>query len=238
MTSSPRRQRVRDATLRELISVSREILTSQGVDGLTIRAVAREMGMTPPGIYRYFDSHRKLMDAVIIDTLEELTEYISSTISEVDKADTAGRLIVASRALRHWAVEHAQEFQLALVASSPEEEDESVGEARRQVGGLFGDVFVDVWHDYGLSASVPGTISADTEALADRLLERLQIPLPSTQAAVTFTRCWLRLFGVVCVESLGLARAMGDHGGALFEAELADLVRMLGLPESVLNTAR
>ncbi|MEV6984553.1 TetR/AcrR family transcriptional regulator [Sphaerisporangium sp. NPDC051017] len=237
MTSSPRRQRVRDATLRELISVSREILTSQGPDALTIRAVAREMGMTPPGIYRYFDSHRKLMDAVIIDTLEELTEYINSAISQLDKADTAGRLIVASRALRHWAVEHAQEFQLALVVSSPEEEDASVGEARRQVGGLFGDVFVDVWHDYELSASVPG-ISSDTEALADRLLERLQVPLPSTEAAVTFTRCWLRLFGMVCVESLGLTRAMGDHGGALFEAELADLARMLGLPESALNTGR
>ncbi|GII86773.1 TetR family transcriptional regulator [Sphaerisporangium siamense] len=238
MSSTSRRQRVRDATLRELMAVSREILTTQGAEALTIRAVAREMGMTPPGIYRYFDSHRKLMDAVIVDILDELTEYIASATDEQDKSETARRLIAASRALRRWAVEHVPEFQLALVVATPEDDDAVVRQARAQVGALFGDIFLHVWHEYGTSATVPGIHPAASEALADRLLERLQIPLPSSEAAVAFTRCWLRLFGMVCVESLGLTRVIGDHSGALFEAELSDLARMLGLPESALEAGR
>ncbi|TLP54001.1 TetR/AcrR family transcriptional regulator [Microbispora triticiradicis] len=237
MTVSLRRQRVRDATLRELISVSRGILTDQGAEALTIRAVAREMGMTPPGVYRYFDSHRTLLDAVVVAVLEELTEHIVSAVDHVDAADTAGRLIAASRALRNWAVGHGAEFHLSWFVSSPDE-GASVGRARRQVGRLFADVFSGVWRDYGPAPLPPEQLSPATERPARRLLEQLETELPSPSAAVAFTRCWLRLYGMVSVESLGLTRAIGDDAGELFEAELADLARTLGLPATALGTGR
>ncbi|WBB78431.1 TetR/AcrR family transcriptional regulator [Micromonospora sp. WMMD882] len=234
-----RRQRVRDATLRELISVSRDILTSEGIEALTIRAIARKMGMTAPGIYRYFGSHRDLIDAVIVATLDELTEHISTEVEQVDRGDTAARLIVASRALRRWAVEHSREFQLSLiVAGPPGEEDAQVSQARRQVGGLFGIIFAELWNEYEVPAAEPEGHSAATRALAGRLLHRLEVPLPNGLAAITFTRCWLRLYGVVCLESMGLTRSIGDEAGVLFEAELADLARLLGLPESALDAGR
>ncbi|KAA9381395.1 TetR/AcrR family transcriptional regulator [Microbispora cellulosiformans] len=235
MTVSLRRQRVRDATLRELISVSRGILTSQGAEALTVRAVAREMGMTPPGVYRYFDSHRTLTDAVVVAILEELTAHIAGTVDQIDTADTAGRLVAASRALRHWAVEHAAEFHLSWFVSSPEE-GASVSRARRQVGRLFADLFSGVWRDHGPSPLPPGQPSPATETPARRLLEQLETELPSAAAAVAFTRCWLRLYGMVSVESLGLTRAIGDDAGELFEADLADLARTLNLPATALST--
>ncbi|MDG4764524.1 TetR/AcrR family transcriptional regulator [Solwaraspora sp. WMMD406] len=231
-----RRQRVRDATLRELVAVSRDILNSQGTEALTIRAVAREMGMTAPGVYRYFGSHRDLMDAVIVAILDELTEYISTEVGQVDPSDTAARLIVASRALRHWAVEHCREFQLSLIVTIPPEEDDAlVSQARRQVGGLFGAIFAELWNEYDIPAAEPQRHPAATKALAERLLQRLEVPLPNSLAAMTFTRCWLRLYGVVCMESMGLTRTIGDEAGVLFEAELADLAQQLGLPESALD---
>ncbi|MEU6412932.1 TetR/AcrR family transcriptional regulator [Microbispora sp. NPDC046933] len=229
---------MRDATLRELIAVSREILTSQGVEALTIRAVAREMGMTPPGVYRYFDSHRALLDAVIVAILDELTEHISARVGEVDETDTAGRLVVASRALRCWGVEHPREFHLSLVVSPPEEESQAVGQARRQVGKLFGEIFAEVWRDHGSASPAPWPGEPRIEPLAERLVRMLEIVMPSAPAAVAFTRCWTRLYGMVCLESLGLPRVIGDETGELFEAELADLARMLGLPEAALSTGR
>ncbi|GIH65778.1 MULTISPECIES: TetR/AcrR family transcriptional regulator [Microbispora] len=229
---------MRDATLRELISVSREILTTQGVEALTIRAVAREMGMTPPGVYRYFDSHRALLDAVIVAILDELTEFVAARVGEVDEADTAGRLVVASRALRRWGVDHPREFHLSLVVSPPEEESQAVVRRRGQVGRLFGDIFAGVWRDYGRTSSAPWLREPRIEPLAERLVQILEITMPSTTAATAFTRCWMRLYGMVCLESLGLPRIIGDEAGDLFEAELADLARALGLPEAALNSGR
>lgn len=233
-----RRQRVRDATLRELISVSREILTSKGAEALTIRAVAREMGMTPPGIYRYFDSHRALVDAVIVAILDELTEFVAARIGEVDEADTARRLVVASRALRCWAIEHAREFHFSLVVASQEQENPAVARARRQVGRLFADVFAGVWRDHGVDSPADRSRRPRIEPLAERFAQGLEISLPSTPATVAFTRGWLRLYALVCVESLGLTRAIGDEAGDLFEAELADLARALGIPDAALNPGR
>ncbi|MGC4893665.1 TetR/AcrR family transcriptional regulator [Micromonospora sp. DT31] len=233
-----RRQRVRDATLRELISVSRDILASQGAEALTIRAVAREMGMTAPGVYRYFGSHRDLMDAVLVATLDELTEYISSEVDRIDPGDTAGRLVVASRALRRWAVEHSREFQFSLIIPVSPEEGTPVRQARRQVGGLFAVIFADLWNEYDIPEMQPQSHVADTATLAERLLQRLAVPLPNSLAAITFTRCWLRLYGVVCLESMGLTRSIGDEAGLLFEIELADLARELGLPKSALDAGR
>lgn len=237
-TSSPRRQRVRDATVRELITVSRGILQDHGIDALTIRAVAREMGMTAPGVYRYFASHRCLINAVIVASLEELTEYIASAVAELDPGDSAGKLIAASRALWRWGVQHAREFQLSLIASDPGQVDPAVSRARGQVGKLFAELFAEVWREYRPREVDLGAALPEIEVLAKRLLKRLQVPLPSASAEIMFTRCWLKLYGMVSIEALGLTRSIGDETGVLFEAELADLARMLGLPESAMDSGR
>jgi len=52
-----RRDRLRAATVQEIKQTARRLLVSQGPDAVTLRAIAREMGMTAPGLYRYFSSH-------------------------------------------------------------------------------------------------------------------------------------------------------------------------------------
>jgi len=55
-----RRDRLRAATMEEIIQTARRLLVSSGPEAMTLRAIAREMGMTAPGLYRYFDSHEEL----------------------------------------------------------------------------------------------------------------------------------------------------------------------------------
>ena len=56
-----RRERIREATLIEIRTVARELLVRHGSSAVTINAVAREMGMSGPALYRYYASHEELV---------------------------------------------------------------------------------------------------------------------------------------------------------------------------------
>ena len=62
-----RRDRVRAATIEEIKQTARRLLVTRGPDAVSLRAIAREMGMTAPGLYRYFDSREVLIRAVVAD---------------------------------------------------------------------------------------------------------------------------------------------------------------------------
>jgi AraC-like DNA-binding protein len=55
--SPSRRDRLRAATTQEIIQTARRLLVEQGAEAVSLRAIAREMGMTAPALYRYFGSH-------------------------------------------------------------------------------------------------------------------------------------------------------------------------------------
>jgi AcrR family transcriptional regulator len=77
-TTLSRRDRVRAATVTEIKDTARRILVAEGPDGLSLRAIAREMGMTAPALYRYFPSREDLIGALIADLYDELTAAIST----------------------------------------------------------------------------------------------------------------------------------------------------------------
>ncbi len=83
-TTLSRRDRVRAATVTEIKDTARRILVAEGPDGLSLRAIAREMGMTAPALYRYFPSREDLIGALIADLYDELTAAVSTA------AGTAG----------------------------------------------------------------------------------------------------------------------------------------------------
>ena len=58
-----RRDRVRAATTQEILQTARKLLVEDGPAAISLRAIAREMGMTAPALYRYFGSHDELLEA-------------------------------------------------------------------------------------------------------------------------------------------------------------------------------
>ncbi len=91
-TTLSRRDRVRAATVTEIKDTARRILVAEGPDGLSLRAIAREMGMTAPALYRYFPSREDLIGALIADLYDELTAAISTAAGTAGDAagDAAG----------------------------------------------------------------------------------------------------------------------------------------------------
>jgi AcrR family transcriptional regulator len=75
-----RRDRLRAATIEEIIQTARRLLVQSGPEAVSLRAIAREMGMTAPGLYRYFGSHEELLRHVIAGIFTELGEDIHQAI--------------------------------------------------------------------------------------------------------------------------------------------------------------
>ena len=81
---------LRAETVREIKQTARRVLVEQGVDGLALRAVAREMGMTAPALYRYFDSREDLVEHVVADLYDELSDVLEAARDAAGPATRAG----------------------------------------------------------------------------------------------------------------------------------------------------
>src|SRR5215213_5276949 len=124
-----RRDRARAETLREIKDTARRVLVEQGVDGLALRAVAREMGVTAPALYRYFTSREDLVEHVVADLYDELTDVLEAARDAESPELPGARILAVSRAFRTWATTHPAEF--GLLFGSPAQ---SVGIDENGVG--------------------------------------------------------------------------------------------------------
>lgn len=107
----------RKAIETDILRVGREHLARYGAAGLSLRAVARELGMVSSGVYRYVESRDELLTRLIIRAYTSLGEDVSTAHSQVDPRDLEGRWDAIGRAVRSWAVANPHDF--ALVYGSP-----------------------------------------------------------------------------------------------------------------------
>jgi AcrR family transcriptional regulator len=59
-----RRARRRQETIEEILDIAQEVMTEEGVNGLSLSEVARRLGVQPPSLYKYFDSLMAVYDAL------------------------------------------------------------------------------------------------------------------------------------------------------------------------------
>jgi AcrR family transcriptional regulator len=117
MKKSDRRQRRRQATIEEIKAIARQQIAEEGTTGFSLGAVARTMGLTPPALYRYFDSRDDLVTTLIIEAYDSMGEAMETAAAGLPEDDTAGRLLALMRAYRGWALEHPEAYALMYGAS-------------------------------------------------------------------------------------------------------------------------
>ena len=244
-TSAPatRRARQRAATVTEIKQTARGLLVRDGPEALTLRAIAREMGMTAPALYRYFASYEELVGALCLDLLDDLTASLERARDLVPSPDPMDRLVATCREFRRWALAHPREFQFVFAWIGPSRADgaptgSAASAAPTGPAGLeqpemdisFGRVFLDLFAE--LWAQRPFPVPSDAE-LSPALVSQLRafavqvgIELPAGLLA-TFISSWVRLYGAVTIEVFGhLGFALQDPE-PMFEAILSELARTL-----------
>ena len=231
-----RRERARADTVLEIKRTARRVLVEHGVDGLALRAVARQMGMTAPAIYRYFSSRENLVDNVVADLYGELCDVLEAVRDAAAPATPGVQLLHVSRAFRTWATTHRPEFGLLFGSAGQQvlpEDAHDHGDRPSQLGGArFGAVFAELVARIYLEQGFEVPEESDLDpALAAQLREwcaKLPVPLPLGVVHV-FLGCWIRLYGLVCMEIFGHLRFALHDAQPMFEAELRSLAEVLGV---------
>lgn len=97
--------------------MARRHLVEHGAAALSLRAVARDVGMVSSAVYRYVASRDELLTRLIIDAYDSLGTAVEATEHTPPRGDVRQRFVRAATAVRNWALDHPHEY--ALVYGSP-----------------------------------------------------------------------------------------------------------------------
>jgi AcrR family transcriptional regulator len=232
-----RRDRVRAATVEEIKTTARGLLVADGPEAVTLRAIGRAMGMTAPALYRYFGSREDLVKHVCGDIFTEIAAEIHGAIIKAGQAtggDMTAKMIAACRAFRIWGLAHRPEFGLLFGTPLPGLEavhDDVIDECADKFSNEFLGLFYELWIKHPFPVPADDEIEPGLLAQLTRYRDALGVDLPAG-AALTFLRCWVRLYGTVSLEVFGHLGFALEDPAAMFDYTLAELAELVGLDYS------
>jgi AcrR family transcriptional regulator len=236
------RERVRAELSREIREEARRQLAASGADGLSLRAVAREVGMVSSALYRYYPSRDDLLTALIIDAYNALGAAAEGAIAAAQAGPAGDRWTAACHAVRDWALANPHEY--ALIYGSPvpgyRAPEATTGPAAR-VPLAFVGVLRDALASGEIGGEVGGTgallpVTGPLAAQADALSAALARPVPCPGEAalppdvlVRAVIAWTQLFGMISFELFGQFVGSFEPADALFGHAAAQLAAFVGL---------
>jgi len=230
------RERARAELTREIKEEARRQLAETGAHGLSLRAVARELGMVSSALYRYFPSRDDLLTALIIDAYDALGEAAETAIAASAKPRVGW--LAACHAIRGWALAHPHEY--ALIYGSPvpgyRAPQATVGPASR-VPLAFMGVLRDAVAGGDMPAGDDGAVTgpglggalADQAAAIAALATAPGAPAVPAEVVVRAVIAWTQLSGMISFELFGQFVGSFEPADALFEYAVAHLAAFVGL---------
>ncbi|MFG1702467.1 TetR/AcrR family transcriptional regulator [Nonomuraea sp. M3C6] len=223
------RERVRAELTREITDIARRQLATEGAGGLSLRAVAREMGMVSSAIYRYFPSRDDLLTALIIDGYNALGQAVERAEADGPRDDFPRRWLTACRAVRDWAVAHPHEYALLYGSPVPgyQAPQDTIAARARDVTVL-GRIISDAWRAGAVRA--PATeppAELEAEAAAFRTL------MPGVPDSVIWhaISAWTALYGWVSFEVFGQFNNTIEDRRTAFEHSMRLMASVMGLAQ-------
>ncbi|WP_028811950.1 TetR/AcrR family transcriptional regulator [Streptomyces flavidovirens] len=227
-TTRGARERARTEVTAAIKEEARRQLAAEGAAKLSLRAVARELGMVSSALYRYFPSRDDLLTALIVDAYDAVGAAAETALAR-RSARTDGhpaRWVAVCRAVRAWALAHPHEY--ALIYGSPvpgyTAPTTTVGPASR-VGRTLISVARDAHLDSGLA--VP-PLAAALRPEAERLAADVAPDLPPPVVAA-LVAAWSQLFGLISFEVFGQFNRIVEDRDRFFDHCAMSLAHAVGL---------
>ncbi|WP_193103280.1 TetR/AcrR family transcriptional regulator [Brachybacterium sp. FME24] len=210
---TPIRERFREQVRDDVKTIALEQLADGGAQAISLNAIAKELGVSGPALYRYFANRDELLSSLVVDAYSDLRDALARPVGAGERraeergAGENARIRRLARAYRVWAQEQPHRYELLFKPPLPGYDAHStqISEAGRSLMGVVLGVI-----DGGSDATTSPLDSAE-------VLHARSTGAPNFQLAV---RVWSRLHGFVSLELGGAYNAMSVDADALFDAEI------------------
>lgn len=231
------RARVRDELIREIKLTASHQLAEHGPAGLSLRAVARELGMVSSAMYRYFPSRDELLTALIVDAYDALGDAVEAAESAVRRRNLMGRWLAVATTARTWAL--AQPQQYALIFGSPAPEYRlatgTIDPAARiplTLAQILTDAALAGHGPVADDRAIPRALRADLRAWRDSVA-----PALTEFQLAHLALAWTELVGSVSFELFGQLRTVVNDYQSYFDYQMRGVGQRLGLSAARPRTA-
>ena len=207
--------------MREITDEGRRQLARDGAAGLSLRSVARELGMVSSAVYRYVASRDELLTLLIVDAYNDLADALEAVPASKD-----GRRLWRDRcrALRAWGLDHRHEYSLLYGSPVPgyAAPDDTIGPATRVYAALLEPL--NQSRARGANAPMPRVLRADAEKVSESLgLDAAPERVTRALGAIA------SVFGLVSFELFGHTHGVITDSRVFFDHRVAALADELDL---------
>jgi AcrR family transcriptional regulator len=236
MTTAPtltRRERARAATIKEIQRTALQLMREQATTDIRFTDIARVMGMTAPGLYRYYADRDHLLTDLIADAYGELGAAVAAAREAVSPDDIGGRWLATATAYREWARSEPQRFALILGMPVPgyaAPDEGPTTEAAAAAMGELAELFVRAATKGKLRKPLIRDVSPQMVECAQDKHPELDdvVPPESFQAMLS---AWASLHGFTSLETYGHLDWIGEEArDELFRSHMEMVAKAAGLP--------
>ncbi|MGW0971404.1 TetR/AcrR family transcriptional regulator [Streptomyces sp. NPDC002516] len=207
------RQEVKTAALRQL--------AEGGPEALSLNAIAKQLGMTGPALYRYFANRDSLLTELVVDAYGDLASSLART-AEAGPADPAARLTALVHAYRAWALAEPHRYRLLFRAPLQGYDAQAADLVRASQPAM--TVLLDA---VSALAEPEPREPGDEAAQFRQWRERHGFEDVSEAVAARATMLWAHLHGMAALEIEGNFASMGIDPSYLYDVEVTDFARSL-----------
>ncbi|AYJ47596.1 TetR/AcrR family transcriptional regulator [Rhodococcus sp. P1Y] len=222
------RARAREQTLADITRIGREHLAADGAAALSLRAVARDLGVVSSAVYRYVKSRDELLTLLVVDAYTELGDVVDDAVD--DAGGPAQKFLALGRAVRGWGLREPARYALLFGSPVPGYKapaEQTTGPGTRVIVKLV-SIFDEAWRserlvDRPTSISLASLHQNFTEVRGDMRTEM------SDEVIARGVLVWASLFGAVSFDVFDqYGRDTFSSRDDLFEYQLAGLVELAG----------
>jgi AcrR family transcriptional regulator len=226
--SAPRnaRARVRAELTSEILGVARRHLAEGGAVNLSLRAVARDLGMVSSALYRYFPSRDDLLTALIVDAYGAVADVGEAADLTCKRADLLGRWLAVCKAVRAWALANPHEYALIYGTPVP---GYVAPVATVEPVVRFSTVLVGILveaHAVGRLAESATPVSKSVVRSIGSLRAQVPAEVPDS-ALINGVIGWTYLFGSISSELFGHRHNVVDNHEVFFDCEMRQLAALV-----------
>ena len=222
------RARARAELTRQIGATARAHLATDGAAGLSLRAVARDLGMVSSAVYRYVASRDELLTLLIVDAYDGLGAAAERAEARVARDDLAGRWSAVCQATRRWGLRNPHEW--ALIFGSPVPgyvAPERTAAPAARVGVLLIALLRDCVAA-GAAPPDPGPLDPELRRAIAPIRDAFGPGVPD-DLVVGGLIAWTHLLGAVSTELFGQRRNVVAAAAALREAFFTEEMRRIGV---------